>query len=361
MLNSTAGKTITLLLTFVVLSVGAILLDNRGLLDLVKRPVESVFSPITSSFTRVAQGTGSDADSDLAAMTAERDYYRSESIRLQNAESENAQLRDQLGIEQKYGDFDVLSAGVLARDPSNSQKFVTIDKGEDDGLTVGMAVVDPNNYVGQITEVGPTQSRVTLMIDTQANPLSVEIVTGGDGMMYGMWQAGGRAEIRYVDIDAKPQPGDAILTSSDGATQSRGVPGGLLIGTVGGETRSDPLSDDLTVPIIPNADFDNLEVVTVILGSRPGSNVTNVTPSGQPSASAAASAAGSGAPSGSDNPGASAPPSDHGDTPSNDSGSGENGASLDAPDASSFGVLTSPAGQTRNAAHRPARPQEGPA
>ena len=325
MLRSTTGKTITLLLTFVIISVGAILLDNRGLLDPLKRPVESLISPVTASFSRVAQGTESGADADLAAMTAERDYYRSESIRLQNAEGENTQLREQLGIEQKYGDFDVLSAGVLARDPSNSQKFITIDKGADDGLAVGMAVVDPNNYVGQITEVGPTQSRVTLLIDTQANPLSVEIVTGGDGILYGMWQAGGRAEIRYVDIDAKPQTGDAILTSSDGATQSRGVPGGLLIGTVGGTLRSDALSDNLTVPIVPNADFDSLEVVTVILGPLPGSDTTNVTPSSDPSASASptsdggASAArtdGNDATGSSDDPNAAASVNTNGDTPS---------------------------------------------
>lgn len=295
MSRSTTGRTIILLLTFIVISVGTVVLDNRGLLDPIKRPLESLISPITGSFSRAAQGTESDEESALAEMTAERDYYRSESIRLQNAEGENSQLREQLGIEQKYSDFDVLSAGVLARDPSNSQKFITIDKGADDGMTVGMAVVDPNNYVGQITEVSPSQSRVTLLIDTQASPLSVEIVTGGDGVMYGMWQAGGRAEIRYVDIDAKPQPGDAILTSSDGSTQSRGVPGGLLIGTVGGQLQSNALSDDLTVPIVPNADFDNLEVVTVILGPLPGSDTTNVTPSGDPSASAAPSGAGASA------------------------------------------------------------------
>lgn len=318
MFRSTTGKTIALLLTFIVLSVGTILLDNRGLLDPIKRPAESLISPITRNFSRVAQGRG--GESDLEAMTAERDYYRSESIRLQNADAENAQLRDQLGIEQKYADFDVLSAGVLARDPSNSQKFVTIDKGADDGIVVGMAVMDPNNYVGQVTEIGPTQSRVTLMIDTQANPLSVEIVTGGDGMMYGMWQAGGRAEVRYVNIDAKPQPGDAILTSSDGVTQSRGVPGGLLVGTVGGDARSDPLSDDLTVPVIPNADFDNLEVVTVILGPKPGTNATSVTPSDQPGASAAPSDGGteSPAPDPSSREGDNAPSSSDGPNASDD-------------------------------------------
>jgi rod shape-determining protein MreC len=272
------GKVLVLLAIFVVLSGATILLDRQGLLDPIKRPAERLIAPVTSTFGSMARGRESDSEAEMAAIIAERDYYRSEAMRLQNAESENTQLRQQLGIEQKYTDFEVIPAGVLARDPSNSQKFITIDKGSDDGVMVGQAVVDPNNYVGQITEVGPTQSRVTLLIDTQASPLSVEIVDGGDGMLYGMWQAGGRAEMRYVDLDANPQPGDAVLTSSDGVTQSRGVPGGLLIGTVGPGIQSDPLSDEITVPVIPNADFENLEVVTVILGPREGTGATSVTP-----------------------------------------------------------------------------------
>ena len=278
MLRSNTGKVVVLLAIFVVLSSATILLDRRGLLDPVKRPAERLIAPVTGAFGSLARGRESDNDAEMAAVVAERDYYRAEAMRLQNAESENTQLRQQLGIEQKYTDFVVIPAGVLARDPSNSQKFITIDKGSDDGVVVGQAVVDPNNYVGQITEVGPTQSRVTLLIDTQASPLSVEIVDGGDGLLYGMWQSGGRAEMRYVDLDADPQPGDAVLTSSDGVTQSRGVPGGLLIGTVGAGIQRDPLSDDITVPVIPNADFEGLEVVTVILGPKPGTGATSVTP-----------------------------------------------------------------------------------
>lgn len=276
--RSPVGRTVVALAVFVALSVVAIVLDNRGLLDPVKRPAEAVVAPVTGLFNDAAGATRS-RDDELAALTAERDQYRAEAIRLQDAESENTQLREQLGIEQKYGEFEVIPAAVLARDPSNSQKFITIDQGSDDGVAVGMAVVDPNNYVGQVTEVGPSQARVTLLIDTQASPLSVEIASGGDGLLYGMWQAGGRAEVRYVDIDERPRVGDAILTTSDGATQTRGVPGGLLIGTVGGDSDSDPLTDDLTVPVLPNADFDNLEVVTVILGSKPGSTATTLDPS----------------------------------------------------------------------------------
>ncbi len=277
-LRTHTGRIVVLLAVFVVLSGAMIVLDRQGLLDPVKRPAERLIAPVTSAFGSIARGRQSDGDEAMATVVAERDYYRAEAMRLQNAESENSQLREQLGIEQKYTDFDVIPAGVLARDPSNSQKFITIDRGSDDGVVVGQAVVDPNNYVGQVTEVGPTQSRVTLLIDTQASPLSVEIVDGGDGMLYGMWQAGGRAEMRYVDLDANPQPGDAVLTSSDGVTQSRGVPGGLLIGTVGTGIQSDPLSVEITVPVVPNANLDGLEVVTVILGPKPGTGATSVTP-----------------------------------------------------------------------------------
>ena len=277
-LRTTAGKTLSFLALFVVVSLGAILLDTHGLLNPIKRPLEAVISPIASRFNDVAGGPNISQSDQVAQLTAERDHYRAEAMRLQNAENENTQLREQLGIEQKFNDFDVLSAGVVARDPSNSDKFITIDKGSDDGIATGMAVVDPNNYVGQVTQVGPKQSRVTLMIDSQAAPVSVQIVNGGDGIMYGMWQSGGRAEMRYVDYDAKPNPGDYVLTSSDSATQSRGVPGGLLVGQVGDGVKSDALTDELTVPIIPAANFERLRVVTVMTGPKPNTNATSVTP-----------------------------------------------------------------------------------
>lgn len=294
MLRTTTGKTVISLGVFVVLSLLAIVLDTRGLLDPVKRPLESAISPIAGRFNDLAHRSGGSDSQQIAQLTSERDYYRAEAVRLENAEAENTQLREQLGIEQKYNDYNVLSAGVVSRDPGNSQKFIIIDKGSDDGIQTGMAVVDPNNYVGQVTEVGPRQSRVTLLIDSQATPLSVEILNGGDGILYGMWQSGGRAEMRYVDFDSNPKPGDYVITSSDSATQSKGVPGGLLVGQVGDGVKSDALTDELTVPIVPLANFDKLQVVTVLTGPKPGTNATSVTPPaeivGTPSASPSASA-----------------------------------------------------------------------
>ena len=39
-------------------------------------------------------------------------------------------------------------------DPTNQQKFLTIDKGSKNGVEVGMAVVAQGpNYIGQVTEV----------------------------------------------------------------------------------------------------------------------------------------------------------------------------------------------------------------
>lgn len=339
MLRTTAGKTLSFLTLFIVVSLGAILLDRHGLLDPVKRPLEAVISPIASRFNDLAGGPATNQRDQVAQLTAERDHYRAEAMRLQNAENENTQLREQLGIEQKFNDFDVLSAGVVARDPSNSDKFITIDKGSDDGIATGMAVVDPNNYVGQVTQVGPKQSRVTLMIDSQAAPVSVQIVNGGDGIMYGMWQSGGRAEMRYVDYDAKPKPGDYVLTSSDSATQSHGVPGGLLVGQVGDGVKSDALTDELTVPIIPAANFERLQVVTVMTGPKPNTNATGVTPPasivGTPTASPKPSPTGK--PSGSQPnvPASSARPTatatidtgTGGDQPNNTSPSGSGGPS----------------------------------
>lgn len=264
-------QTCVLVAIFVVTSGTFIGLDSQRALDPVKEGVHGLIDPVTAGFQRVADmpGGSSDLEAELAAVTAERDRLRAEAIRVQDVENTNDQLRQQLGIEDQYPDYRLLSAGVVNLDPTNNQKFLVIDKGSDDGVREGMAVVDPNYYVGQVTEVEATSARVTLLIDF-SQAVGARLLDGGDGVLYGMWQEGGRAELRAVPTDAAPKPGDEVLTAESGAAQSVGIPGRLPIGRVGENIVRDEQSDTLIVPVVPYCQFDDLKVVTVILGPTSG-------------------------------------------------------------------------------------------
>jgi len=128
-----------------------------------------------------------------------------------------------------------------------------------------MAVVAQGpNYVGQVTEVEETSSRVMLVVDA-SQTVGARLDGGADGVIFGMWQNGGRLEMRYLERDAEPAPNELVLTTENAALRTARVPGGLIIGRVGSEVEQNRQGDLQTVPVIPLVAFEELQVVSVVL------------------------------------------------------------------------------------------------
>jgi len=223
--------------------------------------------PVTDAFNKVGNRGQSDSElaKELERTKQERDALLAENANLKVKASEVDQLRNLLNVQQDHPEWQLLSARVINPDPSSLEKFITIDKGAKDGIQVGMAVTDPNIFVGQVTEVEEHSARVTLAVDASFKVGAKLTDTGSDGIAYGMWQKQGRIEMRHVDRDAKPKDEEIVVTATSSDVKTAKVPGGLIIGKVDGEPTLDNQTDDLTIKILPLADFDNLKVVAVIL------------------------------------------------------------------------------------------------
>jgi rod shape-determining protein MreC len=180
-------------------------------------------------------------------------------------------LRELLNLQQTQPNLTFVPARVLYPDPLNLQKFVIIDKGSADGIHEGMAVTDPNFFVGLVTEVDEHQARVMLAIDATQSVGAQLMNTNGVGIAYGMWQRAGRMEIRHVPRSVETQDGEYVITACATEARTAGVPCGLIIGIVSGEPVLDNQGDTQTIPILPAADFDNLTVVAVIVSDSSGS------------------------------------------------------------------------------------------
>ena len=74
-------------------------------------------------------------------------------------------LERRLRVQEEHPDWELVTARVINPDPTSYQKYVTIDKGSADGITVGMAVVDPHNLVGIVADVTEHSAKVLLAID----------------------------------------------------------------------------------------------------------------------------------------------------------------------------------------------------
>ena len=152
--------------------------------------------------------------------------------RFDELEQENAQLRELLGMRRKMP-VKSIAAEVLYNVPDSSSRKVILDQGKKEGITHGLAVVDADGILGQVTRVYPTQSEVTLITDrNQAVPVQV-MRNGLRGVMFGTgqglrnlsnvphrWQQAvqsdigpGSLELRFVLANADIKPGDRLVTS----------------------------------------------------------------------------------------------------------------------------------------------------
>jgi rod shape-determining protein MreC len=262
-----ARQTILLVAIFIGTSIGFIALDNRQALDPVKTGVHDLINPITEMLSNANNDSGDETELQRKydELQAKYDALTAEYTKLVVTAREIDQLRAMLNLQNTNPNFTIVPARVSRSDPTNTQKFIIIDKGSADGIKVGMAVTDPNYYVGLVAVVDEHQSRVALAIDASQS-VGVELLSSGAvGIAWGMWQRGGRIEVRHIPIGTAVVEGEYIVTACETEAKTANVPCRLVIGIVSGPPVQDNQGDTQVIPVSPAVDFDNLSVVAVIV------------------------------------------------------------------------------------------------
>ena len=165
-----------------------------------------------------------------------------------------------------------LVAEVIARDGVPWYRTLTIDKGEQEGVTLGSPVISATGVVGRVVMTGPRAARVQVLLDRDSG-VGVRIersrVTGLVAGQVGQGDASGHdLVLRYVPLTADVVVGDVVVTS--GLDQV--YPRGLLVGRVSAVSRGAGLFKDIVVS--PSAGFHALEQVLVVQYRPPDSAVT---------------------------------------------------------------------------------------
>lgn len=266
MTNVPLRKVFVAVLTFVVLCAVFVALDRQGVLKPVRTGLSEVIRPVTTGFSDLLDRGASDSDlaQDLATMTAERDALKAENSQLKADTVELDQLREMQQVEERYPTLELIPAKVLGRDPTGQQMFIKIDLGSNDGIEVGMAILSPYYYVGQVVEVSETESKVMLIIDASQSVGAMLEDSRGEGIVTGQWQYGGYLQLDHVQNSQAPEEGEWVVTSPSNMTMTRQVPPDIPIGKVIGEPVVDPQTDTLTIQVRPGiANFNTLSTVYV--------------------------------------------------------------------------------------------------
>jgi rod shape-determining protein MreC len=271
-ISLTFRQTVILVVIFLVACIGLIALDQQHRLDGARTPAEALVAPFQAALSRVGDRIhrfGSDSSAtqqQLQAMTAERDQLLAENARLKDLEQQVAELQKQLGFKQSRPELQVASASVVGQDPNGTTRTLVIDQGSNTGVKVGMAVISPDFFVGQVTEVSADRSKVTLANDSSSKVGAMLQASNATGVIFGEWQTGGQMQLRYLDPATPVNEGDVVVTSG----QTARVPKGLVIGKVTGVHRNVQAAE-LSVDVAPLINFSTMQSVMVILndGTQP--------------------------------------------------------------------------------------------
>ncbi len=240
----------------------------EGLLLRVATPVQQGVSQATGRLGELAQTARDlrDLRQRNQELEAENARLLLENVRLSEVEVENTLLRDLLSFAQTNRSFELQGAHVvgrqIARDPSNLQRYITLDIGREAGVARNMPVVTDRGLVGRIDDVGYGWSRVLLIIDGSSLVSALTQSTRASGLVEG--QPDGSLVMRSIPQADTVSVGDIVFTSGLGGN----FPRQILIGQIVEVDRKD-YELYQTAIVQPTVDFDHLEVVLVITSFEP--------------------------------------------------------------------------------------------
>lgn len=163
---------------------------------------------------------------------------------------------DTLGINRRYV---WRSARVVNNSVSLQNNYITIHRGENQGVKKDMGVISANGLVGMVVNTSENFSVVMSMLNRQSSVSAKLKKTGEIGKV--QWDGKSPEELTMVNIpkSAAVVKGDSVVTSG----YSLSFPPGILIGTVM-EVVEDKTSNFYSLLVRPSTNFYSIHYVTVV-------------------------------------------------------------------------------------------------
>lgn len=176
--------------------------------------------------------------------------------------AENVRLRQLLNSTDMLEDR-VIIAELIGVAPDPTVHKVIVNKGSEDGVYVGQAMVDAMGLMGQVVHTGLHSSQVLLITDTthalpvQINRNGVRLVAEGVGNLYEL-------VVRHVSNTVDVQVGDLLVSSGLGQRFPVGYPVAEVV-----EVRYDPGKPFARVIARPMAEMNRSRHVLLVFDQPP--------------------------------------------------------------------------------------------
>jgi rod shape-determining protein MreC len=172
-------------------------------------------------------------------------------------EQENKNLRKLMDAPVRESMHKMITE-LMAVDNNPYSHQIVINKGAIDGVFLGQSVLDDSGIVGQISEVGTTNSRVLLISDvTHAIPVRIErnnvrFIAVGDGSL-------DTIQLQHVPHSADIDEGDVLVSSGLGEIFPEGYPVATITSITRNESR--PFAEVIAKPF---AQLDRIKYLLLL-------------------------------------------------------------------------------------------------
>jgi rod shape-determining protein MreC len=179
-------------------------------------------------------------------------------VRLRSLEEENRTLRAQARFLDQSG-YDSVGARVISRDVRGTRAVLTIDRGKDDSLEVGQAVItDDGIMIGKISSLQDRIATVELLTDPRSRVATAVQVKGQlAGVLEG--RGNGAAVLTFIPSSETVVPDQLIVTAG---TEEK-VPGNLPLGIVN-TVDAQPSDPFFSATVEPLVSLDRVVFVSVL-------------------------------------------------------------------------------------------------
>ncbi len=174
---------------------------------------------------------------------------------------ENDRLRALLDLVNTHDDYELVDAYIIAWSSNDWSNTLTINRGTNVGIDVGMCAVTANGeVVGQVTEVGSNYAVIKTVLDSSLEISATIASSGYNGMVQGNYIEGEENLLRmnYLPTSSVIRNNDQVVTSG-----STTYPRDLILGYVIDAGFADTGVAKYAL-LRPAADIDTLEQVFIL-------------------------------------------------------------------------------------------------
>ncbi len=249
------------------MSIALIVLDARfSYLDPVRSGISTALTPVqwmSDLPTQLVSGVGflftsrSELEDQLEFLNSKVLVLERKSQKLASTTAELNRLRELLKASRVLDDGVVVTE-LVSVSPNPNQHYIVINKGSQNGVYVGQAVLDEYGLMGQVIDVSKFQSRVLLISDDRhAVPVQVNR-KGVRAVVYGI---GDLAELELANVPdtADIQVGDLLVSSGLGGRFPQGYPVAKVV-----EVSHDPSASFAFVRAEPQANLNKSRLLLLV-------------------------------------------------------------------------------------------------